>query len=81
VVESRGAEVAGVGERLDRRASIAARSEDGSRKAEELMSAALDAGRERRVERKPAHGSLVRAPAALPIGIRAIARIVRHALA
>ena len=62
VVEGGRAEVAGVGERLDRRAAIAVRAEDRRRKAEELVTAALDAGGERGVERQPAHGSPVRAP-------------------
>src|SRR5450759_4003300 len=67
-----------MGERLDRRASIAVRLEDGCRQAEELMTAALDAGGERGVERQPAHGSPVRAPRACLTTVRAIARIVRH---
>jgi hypothetical protein len=59
VVERGRAQVAGVSQRLDGRAAIAVRAEAGCGQTEELMTATLDTGHERRVEWEPGHGAAI----------------------
>jgi hypothetical protein len=59
VVERRGAQVAGMGQRLNRRAAIPMGAEDRCGQAEELMTATLDTVLERRVEREPGHDAAI----------------------